>query len=119
LGADEGKPWRAGFSLNIPPEEGVLTRVPVEPLEELLGSGSVLTVERGRTLRDLFQGRWHSSVVELFPWLMILVLLALAVENLFANKFYRRRTGSEGGTSGERKVPIHAEDRMSKMEVKS
>src|SRR5262249_17398307 len=67
LGAGEGKPWLAGFSLNVPPEEGVLTRVPVEPIEEVLGPGSVLAVERGRTLRDLFQGRWHASVVELFP----------------------------------------------------
>jgi hypothetical protein len=28
--------------------------------------------------------------VELFPWLMLLLLVALAVENWLANKFYRR-----------------------------
>jgi hypothetical protein len=30
--------------------------------------------------------------VELFPWLMILLLLALALENLLANKFYKQKT---------------------------
>jgi hypothetical protein len=118
LGTDGGKPWLAGFSLNIPAEEGVLTRIPVEPIEELLGPGSVLAVERGRTLRDLLQGRWHSSVVELFPWLMLVVLFVLAVENLLANKFYRRLPVPEDGTNVERKGLVQVEDRRSKMEVK-
>jgi hypothetical protein len=123
LGSEGDKHWLAGFSLNVPPEEGVLTRVPVEPIEELLGPGSVLAVERGRTLRDLlgalFKGRWHLSVVELFPWLMILVLLVLTVENLLANKFYRRAAGPEASMGVETKVPVHAEARSPKVEVKS
>jgi hypothetical protein len=41
------------------------------------------------SLREALQGHW-SQPVELFPWLMILLLLVLAVENLLANRFYRQ-----------------------------
>jgi hypothetical protein len=118
LGTEGGKRWLTGFSLNLPAEEGVLTRVPVEPIEELLGPGSVLVVERGRNLRELLRDRWHSTVVELFPWLMIAVLLVLAVENLLANKFYRRTTSPESSTSIERNPAKNTDERESKMAVK-
>jgi hypothetical protein len=79
----------ASFSLNVPPEESQLDRIPVEQIESLLGSGSVLSVDRDLTLADKIKGHWLQPL-ELFPWLMILVLLVLAVENLLANKFYKR-----------------------------
>src|SRR5262249_3235443 len=79
----------ACFSLTASPEECQLDRVPVEEIEALLGPGSVWSIERGLTLGDALQGRWLQPL-ELFPWLMIVVLLVLAVENLLANKFYRR-----------------------------
>jgi hypothetical protein len=87
----------AAFSVNVPPEESQLERVPVEQIEALLGPNSVLTVERGVPLPDAIQGHWLQPL-ELFPWLMILVLLVLAVENLLANKFYRR--GAQEQTDG-------------------
>jgi hypothetical protein len=76
---------------------GQLTRLPVEQIETLLGAGAVLPVGRETSLRDALQGHWNQPV-ELFPWLMILVLLALAVENLLSNKFYRRQTEETEGT---------------------
>ena len=79
----------AAFSVNMPPEECVLTRVPSAEIEALFGPGAVVPVERRGNLRDALQGRW-SQPVELFPVLMIALLLGLAVENLLANKFYRR-----------------------------
>ena len=101
----------ASFSLNPPPEESQLDRVPVEQIEALLGAGSVLAVERGSTLADAVQSHWLQPL-ELFPWLMILVLVVLAVENLLANKFYKRQTPEEApirvaASFGERleKVP--------------
>ena len=33
--------------------------------------------------------------MELLPWIMILVLLVLALENLLANKFYRKEKAEE------------------------
>lgn len=79
----------ASFSLNVPPEESRLDRVPIEQVESLLGPGSVLSVERGLALSDKVKGHWLQPL-ELFPWLMIVVLLVLAFENLLANKFYKR-----------------------------
>jgi hypothetical protein len=79
----------AYFSLNLPPAETMLRRVPPEQIEELLGKSSLLPVSQGKTLHEAIKGHWNQPV-ELFPWLMILLLLLLAVENLFANKFYRR-----------------------------
>lgn len=78
----------AAFSINLPPEESLLTRLPEEPIEDLLGTGAVLSVGHGTRLKEALEGRWKQPV-ELLPWLMILVLLGLAVENLLANKFYR------------------------------
>jgi hypothetical protein len=79
----------AAFSLNVGAEESQLDRVPVEEIESLMGAGSVLTLDRRDSLSTALQGHWLQPV-ELFPWLMIFVLLFLAVENLLANKFYRR-----------------------------
>jgi hypothetical protein len=73
------------FSLNPPPEECELGRVPVEQIEELFGAGAVLKLDKGDSLRDALQGP-----VRLLPWLMVLVVLLLAIESLVANKFYRR-----------------------------
>jgi hypothetical protein len=93
LQSGEGK-WATSFSVNIPPEESQLTRVPPEQVEELLGKGAVLPLGQGANFKDVLQGHW-SQPVELFPWLMMLLLLCLAVENLLANKFYRRESQEE------------------------
>jgi hypothetical protein len=79
----------ASFSINMPPEECVLTRVPPEEIEALFGPGAIAPVARRGNLREALQGHW-SQPVELFPLLMIALLVILAVENLLANKFYRR-----------------------------
>jgi hypothetical protein len=90
----------AAFSVNVAPEESQLERVPAEKIEQVLGDGALLPVGHGTSLRDALQGHW-SQPVELFPWLMILVLLALAVENFLANKFYRQEAREENGSAGE------------------
>jgi hypothetical protein len=79
----------AAFSLNVSPEESLLDRVPPEKIEALFGEGALLPLDAKTNLREALQGHW-SQPIELLPWLMILILLVLAVENLLANKFYRR-----------------------------
>jgi hypothetical protein len=82
--------WETRFSLNIAPEECLLLpRVPAEAIEELFGPESVAQVGQKR-IKDALEGQFRQPV-ELFPWLMILLLLALAFENLLANKFYKQR----------------------------
>jgi hypothetical protein len=81
----------AGFSVNIPPEESDLTRVPLAEIEALFGAATVVPVERKTNIRESLQGHWNQPL-ELFPFLMILLLLVLAVENLLANKFYKKES---------------------------
>ena len=78
----------AGFSINARPEECQLAQVDKEKIQALLGPDSVLPLDQATKLRDALQGHWRQPV-ELLPWLMMLLLLVLAGENLLANKFYR------------------------------
>jgi hypothetical protein len=84
----------SAFTLNVPPEENRLTRVPTEQIESLLGEGAVINADQKIDLSEALQNHW-SQPVELLPTLMILLLLLLAVENLLANKFYRREPARE------------------------
>jgi len=84
----------SAFTLNVPPEENRLTRVPTEQIESLLGEGAVINADQKSDLSEALQNHW-SQPVELLPTLMILLLLLLAVENLLANKFYRREPESK------------------------
>jgi hypothetical protein len=79
------------YSLNSRSEESLLEPVPVEQIEKILGPGSVVPVGHDRSLREALQGHWNQPL-DLLPWLLIAVLLVLAVENLLANRFYRRET---------------------------
>lgn len=81
--------WTTGFSMNVLPAESDLTRVSAEQIEALFGPGSLLPLGHNINFREALEGRW-TQPVELFPWLMVGLLLALAIENLLANKFYRQ-----------------------------
>jgi hypothetical protein len=83
-----GEVVAAGFSLAVRREESDLTRVPVEEIEAVLGKDAVLKVGPAASLKDAITGRW-TPPLELLPFLMMIVLLALTVESLLANKFYR------------------------------
>jgi hypothetical protein len=86
----------AAFSVAVRREESNLERIPIDELEAVLGKGSVLPAERRTSLRELLQGRW-SAPIELLPWLMLLLLLAMSFEALLANRFYRRSADAGGG----------------------
>jgi hypothetical protein len=92
----------AAFSANVRPEESQLERVPVEEIEAVLGKDAVLPVGRTVNLRDALAGR-KAPPVELLPYLMMAVLLALTIEGLLANRFYRR---SSPTPSGQQPVPL-------------
>jgi hypothetical protein len=80
---------RAGFSLDVAPREGDLERVPVEELEEALGTGSVIQVGRSVSINDAL-GELRQPPIELLPYLMLLLLTVLTLEGLLGNRFYRR-----------------------------
>jgi hypothetical protein len=77
------------FSVNTPPEECDLSHVPLSDIEALFGIDSVVPVGQDRRLADVIREEWGEPL-ELFPYLMILLLFLVAVENLLANRFYRR-----------------------------
>jgi hypothetical protein len=85
----EHPPWREGFSMNPTGDESNLERVPIDQVETLLGPKSVAAADKSLKLRDILSGKF-ASPVELFPFLMIVLLLFLAFENLLANRFYRQ-----------------------------
>jgi hypothetical protein len=87
----------AAFSLNDPPLESLLTKFKPEPIEALFGPDSVLTLDDRTNFRDALASHWKQPL-ELYPWLMIALLLLLAVENLLANKFYRREETGDAAT---------------------
>ena len=75
------------FSVNVASEESDLARVPIAEIEALLGKDALVPQDRKRSLIDTLN--WNEPM-ELFPWLMILLLFMLALENLLANRFYRQ-----------------------------
>ncbi len=91
----------AGFSVNVASEESDLTRVPIRDIESLFGADAVIPVDRKADIRSVFSNHWNEPI-ELFPLFMVALLLILAVENLLANKFYRRDhdDATTGGVPG-------------------
>jgi len=85
----ETSKFTARFSVNLPAEESDLTRVPAAEIEAVLGPGSILALDQQLDLDKILEGQW-SEPAEMLPYLLIVVLVALALENLLANRFYRR-----------------------------
>jgi Aerotolerance regulator N-terminal/von Willebrand factor type A domain len=81
--------WRDGFSLNVPAEESTLDKVPIEGIEDLTGKGSVFPLSKDKKLIDIVKVI-ADQPIDLFPWLLIGVLMLLATEGLVANRFYRK-----------------------------
>ena len=67
--------------------ESDLSRVPISDIEAALGAGAVVPQDRKTALPKTL--KWDEPI-ELFPWLMLVLLFLLALENLLANKFYRQ-----------------------------
>src|SRR5262249_3221191 len=58
-------------------------------IENLFGDGAIAAGSRGENLESLLKGH-RQEKVELYPYFMIGILLLLPLENLPANRFYRR-----------------------------
>jgi hypothetical protein len=99
---DANKRIVAGCSLNVRPQESELERVPVEDIESVLGKDTLLQVGRTMSLKDAL-ARLSPPPLELLPWLMMAVLVALTVESVLANRFYRRAAPATetGAITGE------------------
>ena len=76
-----------GFSVNLPPEGTRLNRLADDDLRAVFGSADYRVARD----RDDLEGKISVGRVgrELFPFLIALVALALGVEHVLANRFYR------------------------------
>lgn len=81
-------PWRFAFSLAVPPSESDLQLVPVDALGELFAKENVVPLGQKSSIADYLQTRKNSNF-DLFPVLVILVLIFFAFEGIMANRFYK------------------------------
>ncbi|MEZ6114476.1 MAG: hypothetical protein R3C99_26220 [Pirellulaceae bacterium] len=88
LKGNRGGPVVRGFSVNLPPEATELRRVESTRLDELLGEDRY-QFARNRDEIELSVGEARAGR-EFYPTLLVLLAGALAMEQLLANRFYRR-----------------------------
>ena len=85
-GRGDAEPYRAGFSLNLGTAERDLRRLSGDDFDQLLGSGRYQLArdldELERRVGDLRIGR------EVFPMILLLLLVVFCLEHLVANRFY-------------------------------
>ena len=77
-----------GFAVNLPPDVGDLTRYPDEKLRELLGAKR-FHLARSQEEIDRAVGTDRIGS-EFYPLLMLLLVVALAGEQVLGNRFYRK-----------------------------
>ncbi len=76
-----------GFSVNTAVEDSQLDRIKPEELEKVFGTSDFhLARSRDEIRRDIGVGRIGR---ELYPWVIVLVALALGLEHWISNRFYR------------------------------
>jgi hypothetical protein len=84
-GGEQGADW--GFSVNLPPSVSQLERVTPDELKAVFASAPFrLARERAEIDRSVSAGR---AGQELFPYLMLLLILVLACEQAMGNRFYQ------------------------------
>ena len=80
--------WKEAFSLNTPADESDLSRTPDEAIAAVFGPDRIIPAAKDLDIREALELKFDQPV-DLFPWLLIMVLLLFAVEGLMANRFYR------------------------------
>ncbi len=82
--------FEANFSCNPNPLESNLEKVSIDSITGLLGKESLVSAHQDIQLKEILSGQF-TQPIELFPLLMILLLLFMAFENWFSNRFYRQK----------------------------
>lgn len=89
---------KLGFSVNFPASETLLTPITADELAGLFGGADRFKLaddpdQLQRVVQEATYGR------ELFPLLMLVILLIVTLENLLANTFYRERPAASANAS--------------------
>lgn len=88
LRGQKGGPVVRGFAVNLPADSSDLSRLPREKLDELLGKDRYqLARNQDEIDRAVGNDRIGS---EFYPLLAVLLVVALGLEHVLANRFYRK-----------------------------
>jgi hypothetical protein len=79
-----------GFSVNLAASATDYSRLSAQDLTKVLGTGQRLARTEDQLIRDVHRERVGS---ELYPWVIVLVALAMAADWVVANRFYTPREG--------------------------
>jgi hypothetical protein len=87
---EDGKTETLGFSVNAPADETRYVPLEKPDLEKLFGGKEneafalAVDAKSVRTAENI-----HNVGVELFPWVMMIIMVIVTVESVLANRFYR------------------------------
>ncbi len=85
-------PLVLGFSVNTPAAETRLTTLENKDLDTILGKGKYQLAESPEELKKVITETRIGR--EIYPWIMLFILLIVTLENVLANTFYREKTGA-------------------------
>jgi hypothetical protein len=78
---------KLGFSLNPPKTESQFVPLQTSELDAIFGKDGYSLAQDTKQLKDITQVLRVGH--EIFPWLMMLILLIVTLENFLANTFYK------------------------------
>jgi hypothetical protein len=76
-----------GFSVNAPRAESQFTALGKPDLDTIFGKDGYLLAEDAESGIKIETTAWHGH--EIFPWMMLLILIVVSLENVLANTFYK------------------------------
>jgi hypothetical protein len=79
-----------GFCVNPPLAESQFTQLTKQDVDALFGKAKPALATDAQSLKRAVDTRRIGH--ELFPWMMVLILIVVTAENLLANRFYREST---------------------------
>ncbi|WP_165223720.1 BatA domain-containing protein [Aquisphaera insulae] len=83
----DNKPSKLGFSLNPPRAESQFNPLETADLDAIFGKDGYVLAQDDKALRDAVDTARVGR--ELFPWLMMLILIIVTLETVLANTFYK------------------------------
>jgi hypothetical protein len=90
---------RLGFSLNAPQSESLFKPLETAELDTIFGKDGYALAGDAQTLRIVVDKVRFG--IELFPWIMMLIMIVVTLENVLANTFYKEspRPSSAGAAA--------------------
>ena len=85
--AADNRQTRLGFSLNAPRTESLFKPLETAELDTIFGKDGYALAGDAKTLQKVVTERRVG--IEIFPWMMMLIMIVVTLENFLANTFYK------------------------------